>query len=148
MVLGLAVGPFAMAQEMLSFKEWKKNKVQEVQSDITQLENLQKGSPTRFGPEEQSKLKQAHTNLEIAQDLNAQDYFILYLSPKLQSDQQAYAKAVQMMTPDEVAQILVGYDKLIEERKKKSLIPIESMKFGFSSPKVLDPENAISTVRQ
>jgi hypothetical protein len=135
-----------LAQEVLSFKDWKKTKVGEVQTQIVQFESLQKTNSSRFGPEEQSKLKQAKTNLEIAQDLNAQDYFILYLSPHFQNDQQAYAKAAQMMSSEEIAQILIGYDKLIEERKKKNLIPIDSMKFGFSTPKKLDPEIVISSI--
>jgi len=135
----------ALAQEILSFKDWKNNKIQEVQGQITRLEEAQKSSPIKFGPDGQSQLKQAKTNLEIANDLNAQDYFILYLSERFQNDQHAYAKAVQMMSPSDVAQILIGYDKLIEERKKKSLVPVESMKFGFSAPQRLNPFATVVT---
>lgn len=134
----------AFAQEVVSFKDWKKGKILEVQGAINQLETIQKTSPAQFGPEEQEKLKQARTNLDITKDLNAQDYFVLYLSPRFQNDQQAYTKAVQMMSADEVAQILIGYDKIIEERKKKSLLPLD--KFGFSTPKKMEPAAIISSL--
>lgn len=132
------------AQEVVSFKEWKKAKTVESQNVIALLENTEKTSPVQFGPDEQAKLKQARINLDITKDLNAQDYFVLYLSPHFQSDQQAYTKAVQMMSADEIAQILLGYDKVIEERKKKNLIPLD--KFGFSTPKKMEPAAVISSI--
>lgn len=136
----------ASAQEVVSFKEWKKAKITETQSAISQLEGLEKSSPNQFGPEEQAKLKQARTNLEITKDLNAQDYFVLYLSPRFQNDQQSYTKAVQMMSADEVAQILMGYDRVIEERRKKNLLPLDSAKFGFSTPKKMEPAQVLSSI--
>lgn len=136
------------AQEVVSFKEWKKNKIQEVQAVIVQLEAMEKQAPAQFGQEEQARLKQARTNLEITRDLNAQDYFVLYLSPKFQNDQQAYVKAVQMMTPEEVAEILLGYEKVIKERRKKNLLPLDSAKFGFNTPKKMDPEQVISSINK
>lgn len=136
----------AIAQEVVSFKDWKKGKTAEVQAVISQLENMEKVAPAQFGQEEQAKLKQARTNLEITKDLNAQDYFVLYLSPRFQNDQQAYTKAVQMMSADEIAQILLGYDKVIEERRKKNLLPLDSAKFGFSTPKKLEPAQVLSSI--
>lgn len=135
----------ALAQDVVSFKEWKKAKALESQLAIQQLEVIEKTTPAQFGPDEQSKLKQAKTNLEITKDLNAQDYFVLYLSPKFQNDQQAYTKAVQMMSAEEVAQILLGYDRVIEERRKKNLLPIDSAKFGFSTPKKMEPAQVLSS---
>jgi hypothetical protein len=134
------------AQEVVSFKEWKKAKTLETQIVIQQLESLEKTNPAQFGPEEQSKLKQARTNLDITKDLNAQDYFVLYLSPKFQNDQQAYTKAVQMMSAEEVAQILMGYDKVIEERRKKNLLPVDNAKFGFTTPKKMEPAQVLSSI--
>lgn len=132
------------AQEVVSFKDWKRTKIVESQNTISQLENMEKTTPAQFGPEEQSKLKQARVNLDITKDLNAQDYFVLYLSPRFQNDQRAYIKAVQMMAADEIAQILLGYDKVIEERRKKNLVPLD--KFGFSTPKKMEPAAVLSSI--
>lgn len=147
-ILGLSwlLANTANAQEVVSFKEWKKSKTAETQLAITQLETLEKSSPSQFGPEAQAKLKQARTNLEITKDLNAQDYFVLYLSPRFENDQQAYTKAVQMMAAEEVAEILIGYDRVIEERRKKNLLPLDSAKFGFSTPKKLQPSQVLSAI--
>ncbi|MES2768526.1 MAG: hypothetical protein V4596_05205 [Bdellovibrionota bacterium] len=147
-ILGISwmLAQTALAQEVVSFKEWKKAKTLESQTVIAQLETLEKGSPAQFGPEAQSKLKQARTNLEITKDLNAQDYFVLYLSPRFQNDQQAYTKAVQMMSADEIAQILMGYDRVIEERRKKNLLPLDSAKFGFNTPKKMEPSQVLSLI--
>ena len=147
-ILGFAwmVAQTASAQEVVSFKDWKKSKIAEVQAVISQLEAMERQAPAQFGQDEQSKLKQARTNLDITKDLNAQDYFVLYLSPRFQNDQQAYTKAVQMMSADEVAQILMGYDRVIEERRKKNLLPLDSAKFGFNTPKKLEPAQVLSSI--
>ncbi len=144
--LGWMIAHTAVAQEVVSFKEWKKSKVLEVQATITQLEAMEKQAPAQFGQEELSRLKQARTNLDITKDLNAQDYFVLYLSPRFQNDQQAYTKAVQMMTPEEIAEILLGYDRVIKERRKKNLLPLDSAKFGFNTPKKMEPEQVLSAI--
>ncbi len=145
--IGWMLSQATFAQEgVISFKDWKSQKVSGVVQAISELEDLQKKTPARFGPEETEKLKQAKINLEITKDLNAQDYFVLYLSPRFQNDQNAYAQAVKMMTAEEVAQILLGYDKVIEERRKKNLLPLDNAKFGFKTPKKMEPSQVLSLI--
>lgn len=114
------------AQEVVSFKEWRFSKIRESENIIATLEALEKANPSQFGPEEETKLKQAKNNLDISRELTPQDYFVLYLSPQFQGDPQAYTKAMSLMDPADIAQILIGYDKLIEERKRKAVNPATS----------------------
>lgn len=145
--IGWMISQAAIAQDVVSFKEWKKQKTSGVERVIAELEDLQKKTPARFGPEDQEKLKQAKINLDITKDLNAQDYFVLYLSPQFQNDQGAFTQAVKMMAPDEIAQILLGYDKVIEERRKKNLLPLDNAKFGFKTPKKMEPGQVLSSIK-
>ncbi len=145
LMIGWILGARVYAQDVIYFKDWKKTEVLKAQTEVFKLESIEKNNPLRFGPDEQEQLKQARSNLQIAQELNAQDYFVLYLSPNFQNNAEAFAKAVQNMEPQEVAQILLAYNKLIEEKKKRNFIPSHNSRFGFAKPRKIDP-NVIMSV--
>lgn len=142
-ILGL-FGSLSHAQSVLSFKNWKDGEVVKAQLVLQSLEDAEKNSPLQFGPEEQDKIKTARNNLEIARELNSQDYFILYLSPNFKNNIHAFTEAVQGMEPQDVAQILLAYNKLIEEKKKRSLLPTQNSQFGFAKPRKIDPNVIMS----
>ncbi len=110
----------------LGFKDWKANRVGEAKSNLEKLQiELDPNLPTAPGKAQvqsakvpgrvqkvvraDSRLTQAQTNLEIAQELSAHDYFVLYLSQlKAETDIQEAAKKLD---PSEVAEIMIGIKK-------------------------------------
>ncbi len=148
-MLGWIFGARVFAQEsVVFFKDWKKTEILKAQTEAFRLETIEKTNPLRFGPEEQEQLKTARNNQKIALDLNAQDYFVLYLSPNYENNLQVFTLAVQNMEPQDVAQILLSYNKLIEEKKKRNLIPTPNTRFGFGkSRRNIDPDVIISSSR-
>jgi hypothetical protein len=135
-MIGWILGAKVYAQNVVFFKDWKNAEILRAQAEVFRLESIEKNNPLRFGPEEKEQLKTAKNNLQIAQELNAQDYFVLYLSPNFQNNAQAFALAVQNMDSQDVAQILLAYNKLIEENKKRNLVPTTNSRFGFGSTSI------------
>lgn len=66
---------------------------------------MQKGGKT------ESRLQQAQLNLDIANDLTVNDYFVLYLS---QLEKGALLDAVKKMSPDEVVEVMSAYKTYLE----------------------------------
>lgn len=144
-MIGWILGAKVYAQDgVIYFKDWKNAEILKAQTEVFKLESIEKNNPLRFGPEEKEQLKTAKNNLQIAQELNAQDYFVLYLSPNFQNNAQAFTLAVQNMDPQDVAQILLAYNKLIEEKKKRNLVPTQNSRFGFAKPRKIDPTAIMS----
>jgi hypothetical protein len=122
-----AVAPTAAAiGGPLGFKDWKANRVSEARASLEKLQvELDPNLPTAQARAQvqaakapgrvqktvrtDSRLAQAQTNFEIAQELGAHDYFVLYLSQlKSENDIQEAAKKLD---PSEVAEIMIGIKK-------------------------------------
>ncbi len=56
-----------------------------------------------------SKLQQAQLNLELAQELAVNDYFVLYLSQLKGRD--AFVEAAKKLTPEEAADLMMTFSK-------------------------------------
>ncbi len=97
----------------MSFKVWKAQKIQQAQSTLKHAKKRAETSPT-----EAARLKQAKTNMVIAQELSPNDYFILYLAPKYQGNQKALEVAARFMSRQELAEILVGYSNHLKTREE------------------------------
>ncbi|MEQ1877529.1 MAG: hypothetical protein ABL958_12860 [Bdellovibrionia bacterium] len=98
---------------VVSFKVWKAQKIQQAQST---LKIAKKNSVTSAASG--ARLKQAKTNMVIAQELSPNDYFILYLAPKYQGNAKALEVAARFMSRQELAEILVGYSNHLQTREE------------------------------
>lgn len=125
-ILGLFVSPAFGSVDAIGFKDWKASRVNEAKTNLEKLQfeldpNLPAAQaraqvPSAKAPgrvqkavRADSRLAQAQTNLEIAQELGAYDYFVLYLSQlKSETDIQEAAKKLD---PSEVAEIMIGIKK-------------------------------------
>jgi hypothetical protein len=98
---------------VVSFKVWKAQKIQLAQTTLKSA----KKTAVSATPAGRARLKQAKTNLLIAQELSPNDYFILYLAPKYQGNAKALEVAARFMSRQELAEILVGYSKTLQTRE-------------------------------
>lgn len=146
-LLGLLVSPAfgsvapnanAQASGPMGFKDWKANRVAEAKANLEKIQvELDPNLPTAPGKAQvqaakapgrvqkvvraDSRLTQALTNLEIAQELGAHDYFVLYLSQlKSESDIQ---EASKKLDPSEVAEIMIGIKKQLSSESVPVLAP-------------------------
>ena len=114
--------------KVLSYESWKAKRVSEARSLVTQIQSnlkrLKKGESLEV---EQARLEQARLNVDIARELTAADYFVLYLSPQFRGNRSAFARATKGMKTRDIVDILVAYEAKLNEK----LIPenIESVKF-------------------
>ena len=61
------------------------------------------------------RLSQARVNLEIAQELTVNDYFVLYLS-RIQN-QDIFLEAAKKMSPEEMAELMRAYQRFMDRSK-------------------------------
>lgn len=111
----------ALADEapLLSFKEWQGGRIKDAQAALTRIQIERADAIARDNRKVTSAdVQQAKINLDIAKELTANDYFVLYLAPKLESDKTLLDKAIQSMDKNEIAAILAAYQNTLEERKK------------------------------
>lgn len=100
------------AKSPMGYKDWKANRILEAKNALEKLQlqldpNLSKAQANLPKSQKRdTRLSQAQTNLEIAQELGAHDYFVLYLS-QLRSDTEIQ-EAVKKLDPSEVAEIMIG----------------------------------------
>lgn len=113
--------------ETLGFKDWKVSRISEARQALERLQmeldpNLPKSrvrartqvaktQPTgvvrvQKANRVDNRVSQAQTNLEIAQELSAHDYFVLYLS-QLTTETEVQ-EAVKKLDPAEIAEIMIG----------------------------------------
>lgn len=119
------------ATSPLGFKDWKASRINEAKSALEKLQveldpNLSKAQSSKAAnlPKSQkadTRLSQAKTNLAIAQELGAHDYFVLYLSQlKTEAEVQEAAKKLD---PSEVAEIMIGIKKQLSEEGTNIVAP-------------------------
>lgn len=130
-----SIPPVSAAPKMKSYREWKRDIVQDVQSKITgckvQIESRkQQNRVAAVGNDPNLKylnkeaegnlshdvsleklerdLRREEYELDIAQDLTVTDYFVGYLI-KAQNKKAAFQEAAGKLTPDEVAELMTAY---------------------------------------
>lgn len=106
---------FAFSAELsvLSFSEWKSNKVQAAQTQYSALESdyLSKKKQNSADPQLISlyrELKNSKSNVNELTDLSVTDYFIGYLS-QFKSKKLAFQAAVTKLGPTEVSELMEAY---------------------------------------
>ena len=137
-LLALLVSPAFGSVAPLGFKEWKTSRVEEARSALDKIQmeldpNLPAAQAKAHIPAAKapgrvqkvgradSRLTQAQTNLEIAQELGAHDYFVLYLS-HLNSEADIQ-EASKKLDPSEVAEIMIGIKKQLSSESIPVLAP-------------------------
>ncbi len=122
---------------VLSFLEWKSQRVHEAQQ---KLEQINKGTPTQVWQEGKSVTDPKPTeqklnfNVDVALQLNIQDYFSMYLKTLTQEE---FKDATKKLSPDEVAELLMAYKNSMEKERK---IPLKFSKSSKDNAKSKNSE--------
>lgn len=90
---------FAANSQVLSFRDWKQQQVQEAEAIVKRI----KSSPKKESYTED--LYRSLLSLEMTKDLTVNDYFIVYLANH-KDGKRAFQIAVQKMSPAENATLL------------------------------------------
>lgn len=110
---------FAQDEPILSFKEWQEARIKEAQTILikTQIDRAESIAKDN-NKVTVNDVQQAKINVEIAKELGAPDYFVLYIIPKSKDNKNAILMAAQTMSKMEIADILTAYQAAIEEKKR------------------------------
>jgi hypothetical protein len=110
-------------------KDAKDPKKESAPSATASREDAPRGlKPTR--PDQ--KLEQAQVNVELANELSVQDYFVLYLNQFKTRD--AFLEVAKKLSPEETAELMMSYKKQLDGNDSDSLpTPLNST--PASSPK-------------
>ncbi len=112
---------------VMNFKEWQENRIREAQGSLVRIQIERADSIAKDNHKvSSSDVQQVKINVEIAKELTANDYFVLYIVPKLETDKSALLKAVQGMSSTEIADILRAYEGNLEEKKKSIAEPVKT----------------------
>ncbi len=125
LVITQPTAPNIGASTILTFKEWKMEKVQ---ASLQRMSNLRaqiqvlkmESGNKDILPLERS-LAQESWNLEVIKDLGISDYFILYVRPMKSPNK--YKQLAAKMSPDELTEVLETFSKNLssnEERPESS----------------------------
>jgi hypothetical protein len=116
---------------VVGFQDWKNNRIEEAKSNLERLMSQDKpassGRPgekkteavrqeapgSRFQAPKSARpdqrVQQAQINLEIAQELSVNDYFVLYLSQLKQRE--SFIEVAKKLNPEEAADLMMAYQK-------------------------------------
>lgn len=114
---------------VMGFQTWKASRIDDARSAVDRLSDQDRESATptpkaaRRGKQEigsrlqiaskngrpDQRLQQAQINLEMAQELTVNDYFVLYLSQFKQKE--AFVEAAKKLSPEEAADLMMSYQK-------------------------------------
>ncbi len=111
----------------MGYQAWKSSRVEEAKKQLekalTEAPASAKAvdSKTSKGPQESTrfqkgsrgdqKLQQAQLNVEIAEELGVNDYFVLYLNQF--KDRSAFMEAAQKLNAAEAADLMMAYQKYL-----------------------------------
>ena len=106
---------FAFSAELsvLSFNDWKSNKVQAAQTQYLALESEYLAKKKQNSADSQliklyKELKDSKSNVNELSDLSVTDYFIGYLS-QFKAKKLAFQSAVTKLGPTEVSELMEAY---------------------------------------
>jgi len=123
---------------VLSFLEWKAQRVHEAQQKLEQVNkatnpavNWQEGKSATDPKSNEQKL---NFNVDVALQLNIQDYFSMYLKTLMPED---FKEATKKLTPDEVSELLTAYKNSLEKPNK---IPLKFTKSAKDNAKSKNTE--------
>jgi hypothetical protein len=112
---GIAAAPKPL---VLSFMEWKSLRVHEAQQKLEQIAKGQDGAPVWHEGKSVSDDKEAEQrlnfNVDVALQLNIQDYFSMYLK---NLSKEEFKEATKKLNPEEVTELLIAYKNSQEKTK-------------------------------
>lgn len=112
----------AVAPTVLSFLEWKSLRVHEAQQKVEQMNKNQSASPVwQEGKGAEAQVtdgQKLNFNVDVALQLNIQDYFSMYLKNLTPEE---FKEATKKLTGDDVAELLSAYKNSLEKDKKVPL---------------------------
>ena len=112
----LSVCPFAFsAPEILSFTNWKKQRVDQAKLVHNQLLELRR-SRLELNREEELRLRRARMKLLMMEELTPTDYLQQYLVRNYPNNFKVLEKAAALMKPTEVAEIMRAYSNLAGQK--------------------------------
>lgn len=108
--------------EIMTYDLWKHQRVSQAKMKYERIlqERKKEGG---LSPETNSRLKKARTNLVIAEELTANDYFQHYLSPMYGGQVKALQAVVKKMKPSDVAEILMAYSAQLKDLQQAPAAP-------------------------
>lgn len=132
LTLLMAIGAQAASKSdlnVLGFQAWKTSRIEDAKNAVDRLSDQEKEAATptpksarknkhevgnrlqvasKNGRNDQ-RLQQAQINLEMAQELTVNDYFVLYLSQFKQKE--AFIEAAKKLSAEESADLMMSYQK-------------------------------------
>lgn len=120
--------------EVLKFDTWKKLQTMQAQNHVVRLTNeillkkntqTEAGTDTSWGTESNEleslndKLKQAKEDLQVAQELEFEDYLAVYLT-QFGSDEKMLRKVADKLTPEQVTKTLIYLQRYRSEGQAKA----------------------------
>jgi hypothetical protein len=132
LLAAITSGELARADvSVVSFQAWKTSRIEETRGT---LEKLQQQEKPVAGKKQDAKtlaaaknlksdpkFQQAQLNLEIAQELTVNDYFILYLSQF--NAREAFVEAARKLSPEESADLMMSYQKTMAAPQAENVRP-------------------------
>ncbi|MEK7355815.1 MAG: hypothetical protein AAB250_05170 [Bdellovibrionota bacterium] len=136
--LGTAQAEINMGLGVMGFQAWKASRIEEAKTQIDRLQG-ELGADKAQGdrapgeknpvmksldgkpiakdrlqktPRADQRLSQAQLNLEIAQELSVNDYFVLYLGRF--KERAAFQEAARKLSVDEAADLMIAYQRSID----------------------------------
>ncbi len=108
--------------DILSYDSWRAERVSQakIKYDRVMADRKKEGG---LSPETNSRLRKARTNLVMAEELTANDYFQHYLSPIYGNQVKALQFVVKKMKPTDLAEILMAYSAQLKEAQQAPVAP-------------------------
>lgn len=129
----------ATTPAVLSFLEWKSLRVHEAQQKVEQMNKNQGTSPVwqeGKGAEaaQAADGQKLNFNVDVALQLNIQDYFSMYLKNLTQEE---FKEATKKLTGEDVTELLAAYKNSLEKDKK---VPLKFSRSAKDNAKGKNPE--------
>jgi hypothetical protein len=102
---------------VLSFVEWKSLRVHEAQQKLEQASSTQTTQVEKFVGSDKVVEQKLNFNVDVALQLNIQDYFSMYLK---NLSKEEFKEATKKMNQEEVSELLLAY-KSSQETKSPGL---------------------------
>ncbi len=110
------------ALEVLSFANWKKQRVEQAKLVHNQLLELRR-SKLQLTREEELRLRRARMKLLMMEELTPTDYLQQYLVRNYPNNFKVLEQAAAKMKPTEVAEIMRAYSNLAGQKQESENLP-------------------------
>ncbi len=124
-LLSAANAEISQGVGVVGFQAWKTSRVEEAKlqlekvkaeapaaakiAELKPVKSAQDSSRMQKGSRADQRLEQAQLNVEIAEELSVNDYFVLYLNQF--KDRSAFLEAAQKLNSTEAADLMMAYQK-------------------------------------